>query len=178
MVHRSKHLAFVVIVIPILWFVIVSTFFSIHVYPWSIINALPLIGNATQVANEHRIGLCDEVSITRLYTTDTPWDIVHQSYLDYFRLHYNSANIRLDPNTEKDSIGAWKRMGPNMMTLRERTFGLSVSRIQEAGPTMGTYIWTSYDSNVRDAVAKANSAYEISISYIPDVAFYRENCTD
>jgi hypothetical protein len=118
------------------------------------------------------------VYISRLYTTDTAWDAVHQSYLDYFRLHYNRAAFHVYPNAEKDTIAVVKIMQANIVTLHKKSIGLSVRRIQAASPTMGTYIWTSNDSNVRDAVAKANSAYALSISYISNAKAYSENCTD
>jgi hypothetical protein len=178
MARRLKYIALFVVVLPAFWYITASLFFSPNVYPWQIINAMPLIGKTTQVIDEDRTDACEKIYISRLYTTDTTWDAVYQSYLDYFRVHYNDADIHLDPNAEKDGIRVGKIMGPNIMTLRKRAFALSVSRIQEAGPTMGTYIWTSYDSEVQDAVAKANSAYAISISYTSNAKAYRENCTD
>ena len=178
MARRSKYLALGVIVVPVLWYVIASTFFSGYIYPWWIVDSMPLAGNAIQVANEDRTDLCQKIGMRRLYITDTAWDAVYQSYLDYFRLHYNGAVFHIYPNAEKDNITVVKIMEANIITLQRRNISLSVRRIREAGPTMGPYIWTSNDSNVQDAVAKANSAYAISISYISNVEAYRENCTD
>jgi hypothetical protein len=178
MTRRLTYLALFVVVLPAVWCMTASLFFSPNVYPWQLINAMPLVGKATQVVDEDRTDACERVYISRLYTTDAAWDMVYQSYLDYFRSHYNDTDIHLDPNAEKDEIRVGKIMGANIITLRKRALSLSVSRIQEAGPTMGTYIWPSNDSNVRDAVAKANSAYAISISYMSNAKAYRENCTD
>jgi hypothetical protein len=155
-----------------------SFFFSANVYPWQVLNSLPLVGTAIQVVNDDRTGACEKLYISSLYTTDAAWDVVYQSYLDYFRLNYYGADIRLNPDGEKDTIAVRKAMGANIMTLQKRNLSLSVRRVQEAGPAYGTYIWTSNDSNLRDAVAKANSAYAIYISYIPNVTAAQENCTD
>jgi hypothetical protein len=178
MARRLKYIALFVVVLPAVWCMTASLFFSPNVYPWQLINAMPLIGKATQVVDEDRTDACEKVYISRLYTTDTAWDTVYQSYLDYFRLHYNSAAFHVYPNAEKDSITVVKIMEANIMTLHKKSIGLSVRRIQAAGPTMEPYIWPSNDSNVRDAVAKANSAYAISISYVSNAKAYRENCTD
>jgi hypothetical protein len=173
-----KYIGLLGIVIPAVWYMTASFFFSPTVYPWEIINTMPSVGTATEVANEDHPNACEKVYISRLYTTDVAWDTVYQTYLDYFRLHYNATAIRLYPEVEKDTILVQKAMGVNIVTLQKRNLSISVRRIHEAGPAYGTYIWPSNDSYLRDDVAKANSAYAISISYISNVEAYSENCTD
>lgn len=174
-----KYIGLFVIVLPAVWYMTASFFFSANVYPWQIINSMPLVGNATQVANEDKTNqLCGLTSISRLYVTDTPWDEVYAFYLNHLRLQYTDAAVHVFPNVKKDHLSVLRMINGTVITLQRRILGLSVRRVHEAGPTFGTYIWTSNDSNVRDAVSKANSAYEISIRYISNAEAYRENCTD
>src|SRR5688500_1394130 len=118
MTKMWKYIALFAIVLPTGWYMTASFFFSANVYPWQILNSMPLVGTAIQVVNDDRTDACEKIYISSLYTTDAAWDAVYQSYLDYFRLHYNGAVIRIHPNAEKDMIRVRKAMGANIITLQ------------------------------------------------------------
>src|SRR5215213_4474401 len=178
MTTRWKYLALIVTALPALWYIAASAFFSMDVYTWWIIRSIALPSDVTQVASEERKdAVCQTMDTGKLYITNKSWEEVNQTFLDYFKIHYDSAIISVYPDTQRDRISVVQIMNRNIITLQRRNVVISVKRIDDVGQNYGEYTWISGDVSLHDTVAKANTVYEIRIRYIANVEAYRENCT-